>query len=260
MRVAVCLSGQMRSFRECYPGIYSHIIEPNKADVFIHTWYDEDQLELIAYDTRRTNTTFKKGDDKELIALYKPVAYHIEKPISFKNPSIQLPESYISRTKGSIHKECSLQEVKDHAIHSTYSMFYSIYKCNEIKEKYAYANNLKYDVVIRLRYDLCVTEHLVCEKYPTMECIYYADLKQPDQLISDWINMGSTSIMNIYASIFLHIEYLSVYTYFKKEHRKENTIYSTEECNWGNEYMIRDIMDLFKIPKDILKERYSLRY
>ena len=259
MRVAVCLSGQMRSFRECYPDIYQYIIEPNKADVFLHTWYDEDQLEQCAYDTRRTNTTFKKGDDQELVSLYKPVAYRIEKPITFRNPNIQLPTSYIQRTKGSIHRECTEQEVIEHAVHSTYSMFYSIYQCNQIKEEYAYIHKINYDMVIRLRYDLGVKEPLLCDKYPE-NYIYYADLSHPDKLISDWINMGSTPIMNIYASTFLHLEYLNTYQFFKKEERIENTLYSDKDCNWGNEYIIRDMMDLFKIPKKTLKEKYSLRY
>lgn len=259
MRVAVCISGQMRSFRECYPDIYKYIIEPNKADVFLHTWYDEDQLEQCAYDTRRTNTTFKKGDDQELISLYKPVAYLVEKPILFKNPNIRLPTSYIQRTRASIHKECTEQEVIEHAVHSTYSMFYSIYQCNQVKEEYVYKNNIHYDMVIRLRYDLGMKDPLVCEKYSPNH-IYYADLGQPDKLISDWINMGSTPIMNIYASIFLHLEYLNTYQYLKKEARTINTLYSDEECNWGNEYIIRDMMNLFKISPEKLKEKYSLRY
>ena len=46
MKVALCLSGQARNATAMAPLIIKNIIEPNNADVFFHTWYDEDDLNM----------------------------------------------------------------------------------------------------------------------------------------------------------------------------------------------------------------------
>ncbi len=252
MKVAVCISGQMRSFEKCYSNIYENIIKPNNADVFIHTWYDENNLRIEGVDPKRHNIYYEKGDDVKVIDLYKPKSYLIETPIYFRNPNIKIPEKYIERIK-----TMRQNNIKDESIHHSYSMFYSIFKCNQIKEEYSYKNNIYYDCVIKIRFDIRPTEPLLCLNYD-MNYIYYAEINQPDELISDWINMGSTEIMNIYSSTFLHLEYLNNFKYFKKEQRINNTCYPSDECSWGNEHLIRDIMLLFNIQKKILNETYYL--
>lgn len=259
MRVAVCLSGQMRSFKECYPNIYQYIIQPNNADVFLHSWYDEEQLHQLASDTKRTNTTFQRGDDQELLRLYQPKAYCIEKPFSFFNPKMEIPMAFMTRAAGMMGEPSPNETVYRHVVNTTYSMMYSIFKCNQLKEEYAYKNNLYYDVVIKLRYDVIVEQPLLCAEYP-IDAIYYPDLGHPDELIADWINMGSTPIMNVHASTFLHLEYIHKFQYFPLEVRYPNTLYPSERCTWGNEHLLRDMMTLFNIPKKKLRETYKLHY
>jgi hypothetical protein len=255
MKVAVCLSGQMRYFRECYPNIYQYIIEPNKADVFIHSWYDTDNLEVFGYDPER-KVTLSKGADKELIELYQPKAWLIEKPKTFYNSKIVIPPCYRNRTAIAIRNRPDIN-LDIQCMTNVYSMYYSIMKCNELKEIYAFENNSLYDAVIKLRFDTNVSMPVLCEEYD-MDYFYYADLNHPDSILSDWINMGSNQIMNIYASTFLHIEYLNHYKYFTKEHRIPNTLYYTESASWGSEHILRDIMTLFQIPSLPMRERYSL--
>jgi hypothetical protein len=67
---------------------------------------------------------------------------------------------------------------------------------------------------------------------------------QQDNLISDWFNFGSNTIMNIYSSIFLHIEYLNAFTFLKKNDRQENTVESSDEAGGFYEYRIMDLMYL----------------
>lgn len=38
MRVALCLSGQMRTLAHCWESLDRHLIEPLKPDIFVHTW------------------------------------------------------------------------------------------------------------------------------------------------------------------------------------------------------------------------------
>ena len=63
MKIALCLSGQPRSFEKGYEYHYKNIIENNDVDVFIHCW-----------DTKYEN---------QLVELYKPKKYSFEKQIIF---------------------------------------------------------------------------------------------------------------------------------------------------------------------------------
>ena len=38
MKIAICFSGAIRSFKYCYPSIYKYLIEPLNADIFLHAW------------------------------------------------------------------------------------------------------------------------------------------------------------------------------------------------------------------------------
>jgi len=38
MKIALCISGQMRTYKDCYELLYENILVPLKPDVFIHTW------------------------------------------------------------------------------------------------------------------------------------------------------------------------------------------------------------------------------
>ena len=37
-RIALCLSGHVRTFERTFPGLKRHLLEPHDPDVFIHTW------------------------------------------------------------------------------------------------------------------------------------------------------------------------------------------------------------------------------
>ena len=37
-KIALCLSGYLRTFEECYPSILKNIIADNDVDIFIHTY------------------------------------------------------------------------------------------------------------------------------------------------------------------------------------------------------------------------------
>ncbi|CAN0538743.1 unnamed protein product, partial [Ectocarpus sp. 8 AP-2014] len=52
-KIAVCISGQMRNF-ECHaPNVMESIVNPLKADVFIHTWKRQFNRELDHISVKR---------------------------------------------------------------------------------------------------------------------------------------------------------------------------------------------------------------
>jgi hypothetical protein len=247
MRVALCLSGQPRKAIETYKNIYEYIIKPNNADVFIHMNYENGYFEKTHIDNG--TCIFPDGLDKEVVDLYKPISYQIEKPHDFKKPSFQVPENRIKNIqKMNHHKNWTDDQCKQHFIKQMTSMYYSIYKCNELKEVYSNEQGIKYDYVIRSRFDFCPFSPLICSQLDP-SYLHYVELAQPDHIISDWFNVGSNSIMNVYASMYLQMDYLNTFTYFKKEDRHENTLEPSEVCGGMAEHMLRDLMHLYRIPK-----------
>ena len=248
-RVALCISGQPRKALETFPSIFKNIIEPNNADVFIHMNYAS-HINYIEKGHLDNGTCMYPEDiGSKVLELYKPVRYLIESPKNLLNPNLDVAESRVeSYLKMNKHRNMTNNQMKQHMTKQLLSMFYSIYKCNELKEVFANENGFVYDYVIRLRFDACPSNPLICSTY-NPNFIYYQDLGQPDNLISDWFNFGSNAIMNIYASLYLHSEYLNTFQYFKQSDRLANTIEASNTCSGINEFMVRDIMTLFKIPK-----------
>jgi hypothetical protein len=249
MRVALCLSGQPRKALETYPFIYENIIKPNNADVFIHMNYDDSSNYIEKSHMDNGVCHLEKGIDKKLIELYKPIRYLIEKPKNLRNPNINMPDLRVKRMlEMNKHRNWNETEAKNHGIKQATCMYYSIYKCNELKETYANENNFVYDYVIRMRFDLVPKQVLFMNQFDP-NYIHYLELGQPDHLISDWINFGSNLIMNVYSSLYLNMEYMNTFKYFKKEERLENRYEPSNVCSGMNEHMLRDIMTLYKIPK-----------
>ena len=252
-KVALCISGQPRSAIETFPLIYENIIVPNNADVFIHMNFDSNNTYIEKSHSDNGICNLTSNIDKQVIELYKPKNVVIEKPKNFKNKNIQIPINRLERSKKmNSHKEWNDEQHTEYTIKQLYSMYYSIYKCNELKELYALENNIHYDYVIRIRFDITPRDKIICSNYDS-NFINYLDIGQPDELISDWLNFGSNAIMNIYASLFLNIEYLNKYTFYKKNERLLNLLEPSEYCGGLYEHMLRDLMHLHKIPKHGIK-------
>jgi hypothetical protein len=258
MKVALCISGQPRKAFETYPFIYENIIKPNNADVFIHMHYDENNLYCEKSHLNNGTCYFEPETDKKIIDLYKPIKYLIESPRNFQNPNINIPLKRIHNHM----RMCNMDDenmCKKHMLKQMISMYYSIYKCNELKEIYANENNFVYDYVIRLRFDFVPFQPIICS-HLSRDYIYYLELGQPDELISDWINIGSNLTMNVYSSLFLNIEYLNTFQYYKKNERHINTCEPSDVCSGLNEFLLRDLMNLYKIPKMAFSINNKLLY
>jgi hypothetical protein len=258
MKIALCISGQPRKAFDTYPYIYENIIKPNNADVFIHMHYDNDNLYCEKSHLDNGNCYFEKDTDKKIIELYKPINFLIEKPRNFQQPNINVSEKRISNfIKMNSHKNFDAEECKKHMIKQLSSMYYSIYKCNELKEIYANENGFVYDYVIRLRFDFLPLEPIICNNLDP-RFINYLEIGQRDNLISDWINIGSNLVMNIYSSLYLNMEYLNTFQYFKKNERQENNLEPSDICSGLNEHMLRDLMFLYRIPKKAFNLNHRL--
>jgi len=247
MKIAVCLSGQPRKALETYLYIFKNIIEPNNADVFMHMHYDKNNLFMEKSHADNGNCILEKDIDKLLIDLYKPTQYLIESPRNFKKPNLQLDEKRLLRSKQmNNHKNWTDIEHTEYTIKQVMSMYYSIYKSNELKEIYSNETGIVYDYVIRIRFDLKITTPIICKNLDP-NILYYIEMGQPDQMISDWLNIGSNAIMNIYASQYLNLEYMNTFNFYPLKNRISSE--PSTKCGGLCEHLLRDLIHLYKIPK-----------
>lgn len=252
MRVAICISGQPRNALEAYPYILNNLIEPNNADVFIHMHFDPENLYMEKSHADKGNCELDKTIASTLIDIYKPKRFLVENPRNFQRPNINIAEKRLSRTKEmNRHKNWDDIQHKNYTVKQLTSMYYSIYKANELKEVYANEHNIVYDYVIRVRFDVAIMQPIICSNL-NPNYLHYIELGQPDDLISDWLNVGSNAVMNVYASLYLNMEYLNTFLYFKKDERLPNTLEPSDTCSGVFEHMLRDLMSLYKIPKSPL--------
>jgi hypothetical protein len=260
MRVAVCLSGQPRKALDTYSNIYEYIIKPNNADVFIHMHYDASNSYIEKTHMDNGSCFCEPNVDKTIIDLYKPKRFLVEAPRNFQKPAFNVPEKRVDAVvRMNAHKNMSRDVAKPHFVKQMTSMFYSIYKSNELKELYANENNIQYDYVIRIRFDLLPEQPIYCSQLDP-RFIHYIEMGHPDNLISDWFNIGSNAIMNIYASMYLHMDYLNTFLYFNKDARMPNTCEPSDICGGVCEHLLRDIMYLHRIPKRGLNYPAKLLY
>jgi len=257
MKVALCLSGQPRNALHTFPHIYNNIIKPNNADVFMHLNFDNNNRYILKSHKNNGNCISEENLDKKLIELYKPKSFLVEKQKNFNNSHIKICDKRLSNIM-KMNKHNNKLEARDHDLLCVYSMFYGIYKANELKELFSLEKDIHYDYVIRLRYDALPLNEIICNQYDP-NYIYYVNNNQPDNIISDWFNMGSNAVMNCYSSIFLNFEYINQYTFYKKKQRDQtNSCYDNSECIYGPEHMIRDFINLFHIPAKALNINLKL--
>lgn len=197
-KVAICLSGQPRCIEKVFPSIKKLIVDPNNADVFIHSWYDPSsvgtkfdgavwagELEAIRPDL-----------DRIIVDLYKPTRYIFEVQRKF---DISI---YNRQTIDILENKQNLFTTK--------SMFYSIFRSNELKKEYEINNNFVYDYTIRCRFDIEFFNEINIDNYKDM--LDDNSIIMPDDIPSSAWNIacndnfafGKSKVMDIYSSFYLH--------------------------------------------------------
>jgi hypothetical protein len=88
-------------------------------------------------------------------------------------------------------------------------MFYRIYKCNLMKTEYSLQNNIKYDIIIRIRPDIVLYQHLTIDKFINNDTLYLPILPFSIELISDadfsdQLYIGSDKVINKICNFYIN--------------------------------------------------------
>jgi hypothetical protein len=179
MKLALCLSGQARGLFEAHKYIKKNLLDVYSVDVFCHTWKPPGGL-----------TQMKMYEDIYFIYNPKYLAYDMPLPAT-TNSDLFVPNS-------------------SHPANFCTSMFYSIYKANDLRIRHQIINDVKYDFVIRSRFDLALNKVIDFSSLERGKVYISKDTDDPNPLLNDQFAIADPDTMNVYASTFLNLRRLDV--------------------------------------------------
>jgi len=132
-KIAMCISGYLRTFEECYPSILKNIIQDNDVDIFIHT-----------YDKIGNSSGWRHPID---------LSENINMEFLESIPNIKVIA--VQKWDNIKYKFDKVREIIPNVtnINIIETIFYKIYMCNQLRKDYEKENNIKYDLIIRMRGD-----------------------------------------------------------------------------------------------------------
>ena len=206
MKVALCLSGQPRVIDIGYQKLKNALLDHNDVDVFVHTWFDDENLSTESVIPGREGHQINPNAIDQIIHLYKPKAMSVEKPKTW-NRQFEYPQKTFEKAHTwalEIPGDNPIEKATGYLDNTTHCMWYSIMMSNITKERYATESNTHYDWVIRNRFDY--GPHVTIEFMEPPEddsAVYYQhNPDHPDGMVGDWYAMGSTNAMNVYSGLF----------------------------------------------------------
>lgn len=212
MKIALCLSGQPRSIDAGFYALNESILKHNDVDVFIHTWFDENNLSTNSVIPGREANKLDSNAIEKLKELYNPKKILVDKPRFWDEKYEFTDLCFVKAWTWALETRSGLESAKDYICNTANSMFYSIMMSNMIKNEYSKENGIQYDLVIRNRIDFAPHIELKFDEMFTDEfeddVLIYHDLHQPDNMIADWFAMGRTKTMDIYSDVYSNIENL----------------------------------------------------
>ena len=196
MKVAICISGQPRNYEKGYLELKKWFLDKYDCDVYIHTWRDDVPMEAGHKYVKERKYEFTDDDYKSIVDLYKPKTWHFQKPIPFDTTDVRGPHI-------------------GYKLNSALSASYSIHACYNLVRSFG----IKYDLVIRTRFDLEFTDYI------SPECLFLKDLSlldskklnvfeyhmnpegSPTRLseVDDLFAVSSPEIAGIYADYFTYV-------------------------------------------------------
>lgn len=239
MKAALFLSGQPRAAVWNASRINDYLIKNNNIDVFLHAWYDPKDLNFYQRDPNHFGKSADIDLDKRLIEIYNPKKYIFDVPKYWFNNNMYCTEENIKQCFSyGLNDPKGIDYFSRHIVNSSHSQWYSNFKVNTLCEEYCIENNIKYDVIIKLRYDVSPTKHIDLDSITiNTNTIYYQDLNQPLDMVSDWFAMGTQPTMSKWCLLYFFIEDM-----FYKSMKKHQI--------WCNELLVKEYLQHQNINKE----------
>ena len=234
MKIAVCISGQPRSYTKGYEYLKKNVLDRYDTDIFIHTWKN------------------KVYDIKDVIDLYNPVDYITDELSIFDKDDLN-------------RKYTNTPDPEKFPPSNMVYAYYSLFQSCLLKIKNEIVSN-QYDWVIKTRFDYAINGVIPFDKMDKTK-IYIPNCRMviTRDFGNDQFAFGSSLVMNKYMSTYLMMEdyYNAGYQMNGEEMLKatlrNNNLIGENLCyvdmnnpfpagpyNGGKHSLIRDDMELWK--------------
>ena len=198
MKIAVCFSGHIRSLPHTYENIRKNLLEPNSADVYIHTW-----------DTLGWHYKFDGGlVDEETDLFYDEI-------LDWLRPVKKIIiENFLSKK---FNKHEIIKNTFKHGNTDMYTfdmanniigMFYGI----SASIKMALDSDIEYDCIVRCRPDIVFRDIINIEDFFDTKHLFirpddkHIDLDGVQGGVDDIFAIGSPENMKKYADVISHLD------------------------------------------------------
>ncbi|MFZ9531135.1 MAG: hypothetical protein ACO272_01325 [Candidatus Fonsibacter ubiquis] len=206
MKIALCLSGQPRNAIQTSYRIKETIVDGNDVDIFLHCWYDSEDLNFGKRCPGHWGRSCDLDIDKKLLEVYNPKDFIFEKPRHWQNDKMKISEENIKKCFDyGLNDPNGVEAFGKYIVDICHSQWYSKMMVNNIRKKFSVNNNIKYDLILALRYDVSPSIKLNFLNFDS-DVFYYQNLNHPLGMISDWFAMGSEKVMDVWGNTYNHIE------------------------------------------------------
>jgi hypothetical protein len=262
LKVALCISGQMRDYEQAFESWDKHILKPLQPDVFIHTWNDVGfRVPSIHHADRVISGKF--------LAIYKQILLN-NYSNSFKDSYLSFEEDYPSFKEllDSKNQYCNFQQLSQfyqtknividdaednyfQSMDNQMKMMYKISACHDLQDKV----DRQYDLVIRIRPDLDIRKfspdwsdiYQKCYEQNAVFLDTIKGIKGNFQLVAGDVfavgtvkSIGWYSSLNTIISFYLKDNFLNIYEYSAHETLLWHLWYGglkIYSLNMGSEYL-----------------------
>jgi len=179
MKIAICVSGQPRNFRQSYKSLKKYLLDKYDCDVYFHTW-KADTFESTNFGFGNHQYDLNRDDFFDLISLFEPKKYSLETPITFDASDYRCP-------------------IWRQPLNNTLSMFYSNYRAFQLVES-------EYDYVVRTRFDIDYSKlNLELPEDGLTVPEWNTDLRVQSRGYYDAFALGRQKDMEVYSQVFSNI-------------------------------------------------------
>lgn len=196
MKAAVLLSGQTRTFEANYYSMFEYVTQGLDFDCFIHTW---DKSGRVIH----THVDYDQSSDAKI-----DIVKEIYKP---KKIIVENQDEFCS----TINKE-KYQERTPHGMRgiNIICQWYSLYRSMQNMIDYVVATGTKYDLIIRVRFDMLFKSSLnIKDNFSFFTepntVIMPADEhfgSRPEYVCNDRFAAGGTKEMGVYSSLYTKLQ------------------------------------------------------
>ncbi len=157
-KIAVEVSGHLRTFEYCAPLLKKNLLHHYDCDVFIHTW---DRLDHQQLSWHGKPGSFGGHRPDAVTADIKKKVEHLYQPKAIIYDS----EESIKKIDGFLVKPNKKTGFGGFSLQAAWNTLYTEVEAHRLMKNYAKKNNIKYDFIIRTRPDIGILEDFIIDPY-----------------------------------------------------------------------------------------------